>query len=351
MNLKELKTIKRNFVKELARADRGQKTSLRYINHTIPSSPLVNEEEIFQVIVIGGTVSKNALVKLQNGKITILKKAQKKQPQFKTKEDVFKFIQKNLAKNIRVLSLNFAYAMKPVFEKGKLDGVLFGGSKENTFKGLIGKKVAAELEKCLGRKIRISTANDTVCLLLSGLTKYPFNQIAAGVFGTGLNFAIFKNENILVNLESASFDKFKLSPEAIIINKESEHVGRGLFEKETAGAYLYKHFNLILRKKKIKYKLLRSTQQLKEIADKNIPKVSPIAKDILERSAALVACQIAGICEFQGKDLIFVMEGSLFWQTQKPQIEKYLKKLSPKYKVKFQKIEDSEILGAAKLVS
>lgn len=355
VNLDVLKTIKQNFLKELQNAERGQKTSLPYIIHTIPSSPLIKDGEIFQVLVIGGSVFKSALVKLQNGKIRILKNGQKNQPQFKTKEDLFEFIEKSTDKNVRVLALNFAYPMKPIFAKGKLDGILVSGSKANTFNGLVGKKVAAGLEKYLdlrrGIELRVSTANDTICLLLSGLTKYSSGQIAAGVLGTGLNFAIFKNKNTLVNLESANFDKFELSKETKLIDRESEHIGRGLFEKETAGAYLYKHFNLKVKNKKIKYKSIKSTKQLKEIADENIPEVSQIAKDILERSAALVACQIAGICKFIEKDLTFIMEGSLFWQTQKPDIEKYLKKLSPKYKIKFAKIKNSEILGAAKLVS
>ena len=99
------------------------------------------------------------------------------------------------------------------------------------------------------KKIIASTANDTICLLLSGLIDHPWSKIAGGIVGTGLNFAIFLDEHTSVNIEAANFDKFICSDECKEIDSESAKPGAALFEKETAGAYLYRHFNIILEKK------------------------------------------------------------------------------------------------------
>ena len=51
--------------------------------------------------------------------------------------------------------------------------------------------------------------------------------------------------------------------------------------------------------------------------------------------------------------MIFVMEGSVFWKGKnyKKTAEKTIKKLIPEYNVKFIEIENSAILGSAKLIS
>ena len=69
-------------------------------------------------------------------------------------------------------------------------------------------------------------------------------------------------------------------------------------------------------------------------------------------SAALMACQIAGITLFQKRNLTFIMEGSLFWEEiYRQEVEQFLPELVSSYKVSFDKIADSTIVGAAKLVS
>ncbi|EKE25306.1 MAG: hypothetical protein ACD_5C00217G0001, partial [uncultured bacterium] len=71
--------------------------------------------------------------------------------------------------------------------------------------------------------------------------------------------------------------------------------GAALLEKETTGAYLYQHFNLIIEKENIDFKPLRSTLELKNLSHQSIPRVSKIANDLLDRSASYISAQITGI--------------------------------------------------------
>lgn len=354
MDIKTLKKVQANFLKELEDASAGKKTSLAYIVHQLPQTKIVEKDEVFQVIVTGGSVCKEAKVRYKNGKIYIVKKQEMPVSPFDTKEDFLEFILSNLDPQTKTLAVNFTFAIKPVFEKSKLDGILLNGAKEHVFEGLVGKKVGVEIEKYVFKKtkrsLNVSVANDTVCLLLSALSQYSPNQVAAGIAGTGLNFAIFQG-NTIVNLEAANFNKFPPSPEAKKIDATSKRKSAWLFEKEVAGGYLYKQFNIIIKERKINYPPINSTAHLNSIANKSIPQVSQIAVDLFEKSAGLVTAQIAAITQFKKTDLIFVMEGSLFWHSLRPKVERYLKQLLPGHKTRFAKIENSEILGAAKLVA
>jgi hexokinase len=125
-----------------------------------------------------------------------------------------------------------------------------------------------------------------------------------------------------------------------------------LYEKETAGGYLYYHLNLLLTKNQIKHPSIDSTKQLDRLARGNIQKVSKLARGLFEHSAALIACEVAGIANYAGRDMTFVMEGSLFWVgwNYKEMVEKYVGELT-KHKVTFEEIKDCGIIGAAKLIS
>lgn len=356
MDIATLKKIKLRFLKELRDSQEGKKTSLAFIVNEIPARSLVKNGETFEVLVIGGSICEKSILIKKNGLFTTKQKTIK-QPAFKKSLDFLEFIEKNLENNINYLALNFAYPLSPIFTNRKLDGILMRGAKENTFDGLIGKQIGKEIEKYIfqktGKKIIVSLANDTICLLLSGLTKYTFKNLSAGIVGTGLNFAIFSNQNELVNLESANFNKFSQTPEGKIIDDQSSSPKGALFEKETAGAYLYKHFNIILKEKNLSFSPIKSTEELNNISMQSIPIISRIAKDLIKKSAELIACQIAGIVEFRKTNMTFVMEGSLFWKgnNYKETVKQTVKKLVPEYKIDFVEIENSAIIGAAKLVS
>jgi hexokinase len=357
MDIQQLKEIRDNFLNELNEAKAGKKTSLPFIINEIATASLVKDNEIFQVLVIGGSVCKSATVRKKGSDVEILAHGEKDQPAFHTKEDLLSFIDKELDKEVRVVAVNFAYPMTPIFENGRLDGIVISGVKENSFGNLVGQKLGLEIEEYIKRKyhrdIVVSTANDTICLLLSGLTTHPWNEIAAGIVGTGLNFAIFLDEKTAVNLEAANFDKFPLSSQGKEIDSESAIPGGALFEKETSGAYVYRHFNILIKERGISHPPVSSTWELKKLALKNEGEVSEIALSLVKRSAALVAAMISGMTLFYDKDMTFVMEGSFFWgeDIYKNYVTEYVKELVTDHTISFTKVDDSPIVGGAKLVS
>lgn len=356
ISFSNLKTIKQNFFSELYHASRGEESSLSWLVNIVPKNPIVENGEEFQVLVIGGSVCRRARVVGNNGKLSIINEESNSLPVFDTSETFFKFVEKELYDDIRVLAINFAFGLAPVFEQGKLDGILVKTAKEHKFSGLMGKKVGLELEKYLlnsiNRNIKITLANDTICLLLSGLTDYKPEELASAIVGTGVNTAFFPNKNSAVNLESGEFNKFPMSEIGSEINRETIFPGKYLFEKGVSGRYLYKHFNKYIEINKIPFEKISSTNALDDIAVRNIPKVSEFAAGLLERSAQLVACQIAGIVEFKARDMVFIMDGSLFWKgyKYKETVEATVKKLVPDYEIKFEFVKNSTIYGAARLV-
>jgi len=258
---------------------------------------------------------------------------------------------------VSVVALNFAYEMQSVFDNDKLDGILIRPSKEHTFTGLVGEKVGATIETYIketrNQDIAVSCANDTICLLLSGLIKAKWEHLAAGIVGTGFNIAIFLDEHTAVNLESGSFKNFPQSEAGKTIDATSAKPGQAIFEKEVSGGYLFKHFNMLIKKRRIDYQEINSTWELKKLALKNIPVVSDLAKELIHYSASLVACQIAGITLFMKHDMTFIMDGSFFWDEKIyiDYVESRLKELVPQHKINFIKVKDTTVVGAAKLVA
>lgn len=357
MSLSLLQHIHTSFEQELIQASQKQKTSLAFILNTIPSIPLVQNGDVFQALSIGGSMYRNSMLKKENTVSRILYDITNKLPVFRLEEDFLSFIDTHLHKETNVLALNFAYPLEPVFEKGRLDGKLTQGKKEHTFLGLVGKSVGGEIEKYIKNKYRreivVSVANDTVCLILSGLTKTTWEHLAAGIVGTGLNFAMFLDKHTIVNLEAGSFANFPQTDTGKLVDKYSNMNGVGLFEKEVSGAYLYQHFNHLVEAKKLEYKALTDTTQLSLLAGKDIHVVSELAREQLERSAAFAATQIAGIASFKKQPLTFIMQGSLFWKgyQYKQTIQHYVHTLLPDYTINFIEVDNSDILGAAKLVA
>ncbi len=354
MNLIQIKKIRDNFIEELNLSERKNKTSLPFIINPLPSKKIVKNEEVFQAIVVGGSMGKIAKLKNNTNGLEILSTEEKEQPRFDSYEIFMEYLENQLHVDTKILAVDFAFPLSPILEDGILDGILLRGTKEHLFHGLVGKKIGEEISnyflKKRGQKILVSCANDTVCLLLSGLTKYSKDNLACGILGTGMNAAFFLDENKCVNLESASFDKFPKSPEGEIIDASSTQPGTALFEKEITGAYLYKHFNLIIKEKGIDFKPINSTLELKNLSHENSGEVSKIANELLDKSAAYISAQIAAISEFKKRDMVFVMDGSFFWEsTYKKRVDEMIPRLT-NYKIELVEIKNNTVLGPAQLV-
>lgn len=356
-NIDTLKGITKRFVSELTKAESGTKTSLPFIVHQLSNTPVIGENKTFLVLKIGGSILQKSRVAKQNGKLIIKTLEESKLPVLSTKDVFLSIIDKSIDPDMDTIAMNFAYPMKPVFENGKLDGNLVMGTKEHAFQGLVGQNIGEAIERYIQskyeRKISVSAANDTICLTLAGLSKHTEPQsIAGGVVGTGLNFAAFLDDTHIVNLEAANFDKFEQSEEGKQIDSQSNTIGGALFEKETSGGYLFHHLNILLAKNQFKHPSISNTAQLDRLARGNIQNVSKLAQGLFEHSASLVACEIAGITEYKKRDMVFIMEGSLFWVGwhYKQMVESYVKQLTS-YAVTFEEIKDCGIIGAAKLVT
>lgn len=354
--ISELQLITDNFLHELQDSEQDKKTSLQFIRHTLSSAPLVQPGEIFQVIIIGGSFCKTVMLKKTDDGATLLSSSEKSLPAFSTEQSLLTFISAELDPNVSIVALNFAYPLTPVFADNRLDGILVSGSKEHSFSGLVGKRVCQTIEAYIKattqRTVIFSCANDTICLLLSGITEKSPSDIAAGIVGTGLNFALFLDERTAINLEAGSFAGFPQSNEGKIIDKNSVAPQTALFEKEISGAYLFQHFNL--RAKKMDLALqISSTEELDQLAKTDTSDVGKLAQDLLYESAQLTACAVSAMTRFKQTPLTFVMEGSLFWKgyCYKETVAETVKQLVPDYPVDFTDIPESYFLGPAKLVS
>ena len=355
MQTDELKAIKNSFIKELELASAGNKTSLPFIQHTLSSRSLVAQSEIFQTLVIGGSIFQKATMQKVDDNIKIILSTQGDQPQFLTKQHLLEFVATHLEPEVKTVAVNFAYALEPVTRGDVLDRKLQFGAKENTFDGLLGECVGEEIEKYIketqGRDIQVSVANDTICLMLSGLIHHSWDQLAAGIVGTGLNFAMFLDEHTAVNLESGSFNKFPQSEAGKDIDTHSAVPGDAIFEKEISGAYLFRHFNYLAQKRNIKIDSISSSKQLDYLVSAPSPDVAALAQEVLAYS--LSAIQIAGIMEFCKRDIVFIMQGSLYWKGSKYKetIENLVIELCPQYTASYENVLHSDLMGAAKLVA
>ena len=267
--------IKKNVVNELIEAKEGRPSSFPFIRHSLSQKTQIQADETFQVLVIGGSFYRNALLKTENGKVKIIKDDSGELPIFNTASDFLTFIEKQFDRSIRHIALNFAYPLTPILRHNILDGILQSGSKEHRFAGMIDKTVGRFVEEHIQQKwnqeIHVAITNDAICVLLSGLLQNSWQSLAAGIVGTGLNFAIFLDEYTAVNLEAANFNKFTPSEEGIEIDNHSVSPGNALYEKETSGAYLYQHFNQYLKKNNIKFLPLISTDELDNLTYKKFP--------------------------------------------------------------------------------
>lgn len=351
MKIINYKQITENFQREIEAAVKGKASSLPFIIHHLSPRALVKEGEKFQVLKIGGSILQNALVYKSGQKVMVESLEEEHLPIFSTGKAFLALVKSHLRKKVKVLALNFAYPLKPILENNRLDGILIKSMKEHAFSGLVGKQVGAEIEKFIklkfNKQIIVTLANDTICLALSGLGKAQPLGLAGGVIGTGMNFAFFLDEHTLVNLESANFNRFPQSPAGLQVDSQSIKPGEALFEKEVSGAYLFQHYNL-RRKKKLG--IIESTHQMDKVARGEIKGDKLLARELFKQSAQLISCQIAGMANYKKQDMVFVMEGSLFWVGYNywKTVEETVKSLT-KYKVRFKEIKDCGIVGAAQL--
>ncbi|KKU87982.1 hypothetical protein A3A64_01265 [Candidatus Gottesmanbacteria bacterium RIFCSPLOWO2_01_FULL_48_11] len=364
------------FRDELVKTSQGGKTSLPCVVH--PMSPAGLRDGSGVSFVIGGTMGKSATWRTTDSRVQIEKTAIFALPAVSKKDEFFRLLTQEIKEKQPILQagISMAYPLTPELVGEQLDGRVIAFTKENNIEGLQGKLVGQELEVYLKKHkditTNVSVANDTICLLLSGLGRggsRDFPQIA-GVVGTGLNFAFFDDATnwknrlslnahtlVAINIESANFDGFEMSPAGKAIDESSENPGKAKLEKEVAGAYLYRLYNWTMKQAYgHKAHLITDTLTLSRIARQKRHEGQVLANQILERSAQLVAIELTGILKYlhktQGR-IEVIMTGSLFWQGEgyKEKVIKWLDIMLPYVTIDFVNVAENDIVGAAALAN
>lgn len=332
-----------NFLHELTDASKGIKNSLLFAKNPLPKTSFVDDNQEFLSLVVGGSNLASSKVKIVNNRVVLGKVHQQALPKLETKEIFLEILSDIIDPEIRLITLNFAYPITPIFRDDKVDGILIRGPKEHNFVGLIGQQVGQVIEQHLldirGQKVDVLVVNDTVGLGLASrqITGFDWQNTLVGVVGTGTNFGFYQNKDIFINLESGNFDKFSQSDTGKIIDTNSSNPGQQWFEKEAGGAYLVKHFNLICKQKGISLEL-ETTEQMSQLLQQSSDKqTAEIVADIFDRSASLIAMQIFAIYKFKiasgviidTQKVMILLEGSLYWHGfgYKSKVDFYLNKL------------------------
>jgi hexokinase len=363
IEIPDYEKIRDAFSNELTQAARGEKTSLPFILNQLPTAPLVQVDEIFQVFVIGGTNGEAATVRYNaDGTVTIVDyRAHPELAKFKTAEDFLGFVDAHVNRDTRAIGINFAASLQPKRgDKGQLDGVLIEGeTKGHGFKGLQQERVGQTIENYFkqkrGQEVIVSVGNDTVCLIASkAVGRIDRTNLAAGIVGTGYNMAFFMDDGTIVNVQASDFTGFTPTATGKIVDQESTNPGEQLFDKEVAK--IYKHYNVLVDKFGLPGGKLQTGTELGALAAANDGAEGNIARALLRRSASLVAAQFAGLYNFKGQPerLIAVMQGGLYWEgpSYKEIVLEELKDLGvPGDAFVFEKVNRSDIIGAAMLLT
>ncbi|HEX8964952.1 MAG TPA: hypothetical protein VF820_00800 [Patescibacteria group bacterium] len=361
LEIPDYAAIKDSFRNELALSAKGVKTSLPFIKNQIKYNlHLVKDKEIFQIFVIGGTSGIIATVqKLQNTPHIISQESVSLKNFFSNIKDFFSFIEAHLNHQVTVIGINFAFGLTPVTNNEILDGIMIGGDEKghmfaNIKKSPLGQQIT-EYFATKGKSLTVFVVNDAVCLLLNTLiADIDINATAAYIVGTGNNLSFFLTKNIIINTQASDFSSFQQTTSGKIIDMQSTNPGKQVFAKEVAGE-LYKHFNILCKRLHIKIHPLGSTEDLNNLAYKNEGQVSLLAQKLIQRSACMVAAQIAGFYEFKNKPgkMNIITEGSLFWKgyNYKSCVEEQFKKFNiPKNVIFFKNLKNSDIVGISKLL-
>lgn len=352
-----LALIGQSFADSIARSDHGEKTSLAFIPSPIATESLAKVGETFQVMCFGGSVFETALCLRTKSGYEILQYKHDKLPTLASRETICNIFLKELEPGVSAVGVNFAYAIAAEMRDGRLDGRLLYGSKEHIFHGMVGKLVGEEFEKEVlaqkKRNVMVTVANDTVCLVLAGLSR---GATAGGIVGTGMNFGLLEKSasaTRVINLEAAGFNEFPQTETGKIVDANSVSPGVAVFEKEVAGAYLYLHYNVLAPSMNLAQAQISSSLDMSILARQNSAETE-LVLNLFRRSARLVAAQIAGIYWFYNTPrLTLIMEGSMFWKAPgyKNSVNEALVDMGiAEDAILFVEVSRSAINGAAQLV-
>ena len=297
------------------------------------------------VMDLGGTNVRCAQVLLENGRLEIERGPVKEKLAVEYERDLGldEFLER-LAGIIHSLGPEqglplgycFSYPTEPTRDG---DAILLQWTKELSVSDTVGRKVGEMLCGYLSMHnaswqcTRVKVINDTVAALLAGMGTLSADAFIGLIVGTGTNMAISLHPGMIpkileggaetyalpVNLESGNFYPPFLTQWDAQLDKASNHPGQHRFEKAVSGHYLANLLKLSMPECNIDIRRGAAAVFDKAYgasAGSNFE--MQLARQIVERSAGLVAASIAGIIALMRehrsmKIVAIAAEGGVFW--------------------------------------
>ncbi len=335
---------------------------------------------------IGGTNIRCAQVRLNNARLVIEKgPVKEKLINHENRQLDREGFMGRLAEMIHSLSPDknlplgycFSYPSEPTKDG---DAVLLRWTKELYVADTVGRKVGKMLCRHLQRESsawqcsRVRVINDTVAAMLGGMAMSDADAFIGLIVGTGTNMAVLLPPSMIpkisgdkqgayalpVNLESGNFNPPHLTHWDEKLDREAYNPGWQRFEKAVSGQYLAKLFKLRMPESD-----LDPCQGAVAVFDRayGASAVSDserqLAKQIVDRSARLVAAALAGIISMMVekrpfKKIAITAEGGVFWghQTYKETTENTLQDLLSRMEVpeidfEFLSVDHANLQGIA----
>ena len=224
----------------------------------------------------------------------------------------------------------------------------------------------------------VSVLNDTVASLFAGLAGDRKDAYIGLIVGTGTNMAAFfpsgqipklgkeiaPQKDVPINLECGNFNPLFLTKWDQMVDADSENPKEQRFEKAVSGMYLGRIFKVVFPDSD--FDASSGAQGLVEILSAGYdltPDQKMVAHAIYERSAHLVAAQLAGLVKVlcaasSTKTIKIVAEGGLFWsqirdekpyaQSVRQHLDALLRKMNlHAITVEFSNIHQANLAGAA----
>jgi len=367
------------------RVEDGLKTDGQEVRCLLTYVPATDEIKSNRAIVLdlGGTNVRSAVLRIENEKAIIEKGPEEAilpiQRGVPLEKKKFLDVQANLIQNLNPesglpLGYCFSYPTRSTYEG---DAELLNWTKEVVIPDTVGHNVGKMLLDHMKTDVisckHAVVINDTIASLFSGLTLNRVDANIGLIVGTGTNMAMFIDSKraqklssdlnwsgeIPVNLESGNFNPPHLNHYDEIVDAQSENPGSQIFEKAVSGAYLGRILKAVFPKSA--YDSDFGSRGVVEIAynSDNSSIEARVARNILSRSAQLVAASLAGLLHLiattKSVETARIMaEGSLFWKAPgysdevKKTLNSLIEKMDiPNIKVEIRSIENANLIGSA----
>ncbi len=297
------------------------------------------------VIDFGGTNVRAAVVSLNNGDLILEKGPAKMAIPIERGVPLArdKFLQSisDLVVSIHPpqdLPLGYCFSY-PIDSLTDGDARLIKWTKEVFVNDTIGEKVGQLLLDALASHVspvrctKVAVLNDTVASLLAGLTALQADGYIGLIVGTGNNMAVLMDgkqikklpqeldwDGLLpINLESGNFTPPHLTTFDDWLDQRSEFPNHSRLEKAVSGVYLAKLLKLAYPASDVDVSIgSKAVVEKAYAANPSDQEEQDVARQILTRSAKLVAASLAGLISVLNdahvqRHVCIAAEGGLFW--------------------------------------